>query len=50
MSGVSLSGKIFPLSLDNGLSPHEYINQWLQIQFRAPDYERCAAEWENFPT
>jgi len=32
-----------PLSnLDNGRSPHVYINQRLQIQFRAPDDERCA--------
>jgi len=27
----------------NGQSPHGYINQRLQIQFRAPDDERCAA-------
>ena len=33
----------FPLSLDNGRSPHGCINQRLQIQFRAPDDERCAA-------
>ena len=33
----------FPLSLDNGRSPHGYINQRLQIQFRAPGDERCAA-------
>ena len=33
----------FPLSLGNGRSPHVYINQRLQIQFRAPDDERCAA-------
>jgi len=33
----------FPLILDDGRSPHGYINQRLQIQFRAPDYERCAA-------
>jgi hypothetical protein len=33
-----------PLSrLGNGRSPHGYINQRLQIQFRAPDDERCAA-------
>ena len=32
----------FPLSLDNGRSPHGYINQRLKIQFRAPDDERCA--------
>ena len=33
-----------PLSrLDNGRSPHVYINQRLQIQFRAPDDERYAA-------
>jgi len=31
------------LSLDNGRSPHVYINQRLQIQFRAPDDERYAA-------
>ena len=37
-----LSRKI-PLSLDNGRSPHGYINQRLQIQFRAPDDERCDA-------
>jgi len=33
----------FPLSLDNGRSPHGYINQRLQIQFRAPNDELCAA-------
>jgi hypothetical protein len=33
----------FPLSLDNDRSPHGYINQRLQIQFRAPDDERYAA-------
>jgi len=33
----------FPLSLDKGRSPHVYINQRLQIQFRAPDDVRCAA-------
>jgi len=32
----------FPLSLGNDRS-HVYINQRLQIQFRAPDDERCAA-------
>jgi len=32
-----------PLSLDNGRSPHGYINQRLHIRFRAPDDERCAA-------
>jgi hypothetical protein len=32
-----------PLNLDNGRSPHGYINQRLQIKFRAPDDERCAA-------
>ena len=32
-----------PLSLGNDRSPHGYINQRLQIQFRAPDDERCAA-------
>jgi hypothetical protein len=31
------------LSLDNGRSPHVYINQRLQIQFGAPDDERYAA-------
>jgi hypothetical protein len=30
-------------SLDNGRSPREYINQMLQIQFRSPDDEQCAA-------
>ena len=29
--------------LGYGRSPHGYINQRLQIQFRAPDDERCAA-------
>ena len=29
--------------LGNGRSPNGYINQRLQIQFRAPDDERCAA-------
>ena len=41
-----LSGKWiihFSLSLDNGLSPHVYVKQRLQIPFRAPDDERCAA-------
>jgi len=33
----------FPLSLGNGRSPHGHIIQRLQIQFRAPDDERCAA-------
>ena len=33
----------FPLSLGNGRSPHGYINQWLQVQFRAPNDERCTA-------
>jgi hypothetical protein len=33
----------FPLSLDNGWSPHVYVNQRLQIQFRAPDDEQYAA-------
>jgi len=28
----------------NGRSPHVYINQRLQIQFRAPDDEQCAAQ------
>jgi hypothetical protein len=32
----------FPLSLDNGRSPYGYINQRLQIKFKAPDDERCA--------
>jgi hypothetical protein len=31
------------LSLDNGRSPHGHINQRLQIHFRAPDDEWCAA-------
>jgi hypothetical protein len=38
------SVKQFPSGLDNDRSPHEYINQRLQIQFEAPDYERYAAE------
>jgi hypothetical protein len=39
-----LSGKChFPLSFGNGRSPYRHINQRLQIQFRAPDDERCAA-------
>ena len=29
--------------LGNGQSPYGHINQRLQIQFRAPDDERCAA-------
>jgi hypothetical protein len=29
----------FPLRLDNGRSPHVYVNQRLQIQFRAPNDE-----------
>ena len=32
----------FPPSLDNGRSPHGYINQRLQIKFGAPDDERYA--------
>jgi len=31
------------LRLDDGRSPHVYVNQRLQIQFRAPDDERNAA-------
>ena len=34
----------FPPSLDNGWSPHRYINQRLQIQFGAPDDERYASK------
>jgi len=30
--------------LDNGRSPHVYVNQRLQIQFGAPDDERYAAQ------
>jgi len=30
-------------SLGNGRSPYGHINQRLQIQFRAPADERCAA-------
>jgi len=30
-------------SLDNGQSPHGYINQRLKIEFGAPDDERYAA-------
>jgi len=30
-------------SAGNGRPPYEHINQRLQIQFRAPDDERCAA-------
>jgi len=30
------------VSPDSGRSPHVYINQKLQIQFRAPDDERYA--------
>ena len=33
----------FPLSLGNGRSPYGHIIQRLQIEFRAPDDERCAA-------
>jgi len=32
-----------PLSLGNSRSPYGHINQRLQVQFRAPDDERCAA-------
>jgi len=32
-----------PLNLSNGRSPYGHMNQRLQIQFRAPDGERCAA-------
>ena len=38
-----LSGHECPLSLGNGRSPYGHINQRLQIHFRAPDDERCAA-------
>jgi hypothetical protein len=37
-------GSEIPLSLDNGRSPHGYINQRLQIPFRAPDDERCRSK------
>jgi len=33
----------FPTQPSNGRSPYGHINQRLQIQFRAPDDERCAA-------
>jgi hypothetical protein len=33
-----------PLNLGNGRSPYGHINQRLQIQFRAPDDERFAAQ------
>jgi len=33
----------FSLNLDNDRLPHGYINQRMQIQFRAPDDERFAA-------
>ena len=33
-----------PLSLGNGRSPYGYINKRLQMQFGAPDDERCAAQ------
>ena len=36
-----------PLNLDNVRSPYGHINQRLQIQFRAPDDERCAARAFN---
>jgi len=32
------------LSLGNGRSPHGHINQRLQIEFRAPDNKRFAAQ------
>jgi len=32
------------LSLGNGRSPHGYTKQRLQVQFRAPDDERCAPQ------
>jgi len=40
------SGKCgnFPLGLDNSRSSHGYINQRLQIKFRAPDDQWCAAQ------
>jgi len=38
-----LSSCQFWLILDNGRSPHVYVNQRLQVQFRAPDDERYAA-------
>ena len=38
-----LNGHECPLNLGNGRSPYGHINQRLQIQFRAPDDERCAA-------
>jgi len=36
--------KQFIRNLENGRSPHVYINQRLQIQFGAPDDERYAAQ------
>jgi len=42
-SGLYTRVVYFPLSLDSGRSPHGYVNQKLQTQFRAPDDERCAA-------
>jgi hypothetical protein len=40
---IYYSNVYFPLRLDNGRSPHVYVNQRLQIQFRPPDDERFAA-------
>jgi hypothetical protein len=40
---VGPAGNQCPLSLGNGWSPYGHINQRPQIQFRAPDDERCAA-------
>jgi len=33
-----------PHSLGNGRSPYGHINQMLEIEFRAPDDKRCAAQ------
>jgi hypothetical protein len=39
LSSLSEKCKQFPFRLDNGRSPHAYVNQRLQIKFRAPDDE-----------
>jgi len=39
---IELINPKLPSCLGNDRSPHGYINQRLQIEFRAPDDERCA--------
>jgi hypothetical protein len=44
MWGPAVVKSEWELRLDYGRSPHAYVNQRLQVQFRAPDDEQYPAE------